>query len=359
MKKVLAIVLAVMMMATVAFATYTPDPKRHVANVTPGSSMKIDKDGVKDTGVWSGAKNADGTPKYPDLPANYKPMQIIVKDENGDKIAPDGTTPRSVSEAIFRSITNTNYTIQRVRVEKGSKNLVKGVEINDKEERVEVKMVDDLNNQTSKSFEVSFTLKGKAKFILRDNDEVNLYNKYCATSKQASTKPSAKDPAIYESVGKRVTLPDIDFQFIGTVGYGKVEISLGDDNDEEIEDLGSMGVDKENDVVKFKNGGVCGDSKRVAGAFTADAILTEDYGDAMTMEARVYAGDVLYFDCDNDPDRDIVGRLADSDADMDFYLFNSDKNFTTFNSNVKLYFNDADEEDFIYAIKIRQAGQDR
>ena len=141
----------------------------------------------------------------------------------------------------------------------------------------------------------------------------------------------------------------------GKVGYGKVEISIGDDTDEEIDDLEGMGVNKGTDVVKFVKSDTApaGSLKRIAqaGAYTADAILTEEYGDAFTLEARVYHNDVLFFDVDNAPDRDIVGRLADSDADMDFYVFNSDTKFTTFNSNAKLYFNDADEDSFVYQIK--------
>ena len=72
---------------------------------------------------------------------------------------------------IFRSVTTENYSITRIKYEHG-KNLITGITINDKEERVEVNFKDDLNNTGRKDFEVRFTLKGKGKMTLKD-DEVD------------------------------------------------------------------------------------------------------------------------------------------------------------------------------------------
>ena len=33
--------------------------------------------------------------------------------------------------------------------------------------------------------------------------------------------------------GEKVSIPDIKYTIIGTVGYGKVEMSIGDDQDED------------------------------------------------------------------------------------------------------------------------------
>lgn len=330
MKKVLALVLAVMMLATVAMAA----PKWK-SSIAPNGTIKVDQSkgitGLAGSYAKVSVSNGD------DYDVDYK----FVPDGNDGWVMDSGESARTafqggVEEMLFRSVTTENYTVTNLKVPTG-RSLVKGVTINDKEERVEVAFVDDLNNTTAKDFDLSFTLKGKGKMILRDDDVAN-YNAFTGKNKEA---------------GDRVTIPSVKFTMSGKVGYGKVEISIGDDTDEEIDDLEGMGVDKGTDVVKFVKGGTAGTSKRIAqaGAYTADAILTEEYGDAFTMEARVYHNDVLFFDVDNAPDRDIIGRLADSDADMDFYVFNSDTKFTTFNSNAKLYFNDADEEDFVYQIK--------
>ena len=336
MKKVLALVLAVMMLATVAMAA----PKWK-SSIAPNGTIKVDQSkgitGLAGSYAKVSAHNGDEADGV-DYDFKYDPTTNTWVADSGDAPAPRSAASMKygVEEMIFRSVTTENYTITNLKVPTG-RNLVKGVTINDKEERVEVAFVDDLNNTTAKDFDLSFTLKGKGKMILRD-DDVAVYNDFTGKGKKA---------------GDRVTIPSVKFTMSGKVGYGKVEISIGDETDEEIDDLVGMGVDKGTDVVKFVKGGIAGTPKRIAqaGAYTADAILTEEYGDAFTMEARVYHNDVLFFDVDNAPDRDIIGRLADSDADMDFYVFNSDTKFTTFNSNAKLYFNDADEEDFVYQIK--------
>ena len=324
MKKVLALVLAVMMLATVAFAANDVDavsPKAtKKASVTPGGRLDISIN-YSDSG-------------------NGEIIKVYGSENQVQAQAADGAVKGDPTYGIFRSVTTENYSITRIKYEHG-KNLITGITINDKEERVEVNFKDDLNNTGRKDFEVRFTLKGKGKMTLKD-DEVARYNDYMnLTGEKAAVR------------GEKVSIPDIKYTIIGTVGYGKVEMSIGDDQDEEVENLESHGINLDSDVVKFVRSEklVPGYTTRVAGAYTADAILTQEYGDALTLEARVYHNDVLFFDVGYAPDRDIIGRLADSDADMDFYLFNSDTKFTTFNSNAKLYFNDADENDFVYQIK--------
>ena len=324
MKKVLALVLAVMMLATVAFAANDVDavsPKAtKKASVTPGGRLDISIN-YSDSG-------------------NGEIIKVYGSENQAQAQAADGAVNGDPTYGIFRSVTTENYSITRIKYEHG-KNLITGITINDKEERVEVNFKDDLNNTGRKDFEVRFTLKGKGKMTLKD-DEVDRYNDYMKlTGEKAAVR------------GEKVSIPDIKYTIIGTVGYGKVEMSIGDDQDEEIENLGGHGINLDSDVVKFVRSEklVPGYTTRVAGAYTADAILTQEYGDALTLEARVYHNDVLFFNVGYAPDRDIIGRLADSDADMDFYLFNSDTKFTTFNSNAKLYFNDADENDFVYQIK--------
>jgi len=348
MKKVLALVLAVMMLATTAFAAakFDTDVKYH-PTIAPNASVKVSqKDGIS-AGLTSFTASSSTEENEWVFSGKTSTTDGKDYDSGAEKVTSTRTVPptyiNSVEDMIFRSITNENYSVSGLKVTVG-RSLVQGVSINDKEERVEVKFVKDLNNTTAKNFDLSFTLKGKGKMIIADAAEAAKYNEY--TGKEGTS--AAKDAR------DRVTIPSVKFIMSGSVGFGKVTIFLGNDTDEDLEDIDvQQGVVLDKDVVKFDNGNNIGDWTRTsrAGAFTADAILTQHYGEALTMEARVYSGDVLFFDCDNDPDRDVVGRLADSDADMDFYLFDGDKNFTTFNSNVKLYFNDADEEDFVYQIK--------
>jgi len=345
MKKVLALVLAVMMLATVAFAY--KEGTKYNASANPGSSIKIDnKTGITkgaETVTVFGSDDSDTSKLTYTNPDRKDVMDSGVNDKNESTRSMTGTDyALDVTDVLFRAVTNENYSVSSLKVTTG-RSLIKGVEINDKEERAEVKFVQDLNNTTAKSFDLSFTLKGKGKMILKDGTELTNYQNFTGkTDKKA---------------GDRVSIPDVKFSMSGTVGYGKVEVNIGDDTDEDLEDLESItgngvdGVNLDKDVVKFKKGGTIGTGDRIAGSYTADAILTQPYGEALTLEARVYHNDVLFFDCDHAPDRDIIGRLADSDADMDFYIFNSDKNFTTFNSNAKLYFNDAEEDDFVYQIK--------
>lgn len=338
MKKVLALVLAVMMLATVAMAA----PKWK-SSIAPSGNIKVDKSkGITGlAGNYAKVTVSNGD----DYDLDYE----CVSDGKGGWVMDSGVSARAaftggIQDMLFRSVTTENYTVTNLKVPTG-RSLVKGVTINDKEERVEVQFVDDLNNTTAKDFDLTFTLKGKGKMILRD-DDVDNYNAF--TGKD-------KDP------GDRVTIPSVKFSMSGKVGYGKVEVSIGDETDEDIDNLETLTIDDgteidlATDVVKFvrSTSTPAGNGTRIAqaGAFTADAILTQEYGEALTLEARVYHNDVLFFDIGYAPNRDIVGRLADSDADMDFYLFNTDTKFTTFNSNAKLYFNDADEEDFVYQIK--------
>ena len=320
MKKVIALALAVLMLATLAFAV-------NGASVAPGGKIKISKTGV------SGIGNE---------------YTVIAETSSGVQL----TTSAEIAEYIPRSVTSTNYSITNVKYKVG-KGLVESVTINDTEERVEVKMTQDLTNVKAKDFEVSFKLKGKAKYTLKDSDEAAIFDSAKGNEGSSTAELS------------KVTLPTLDFNIIGTVGYGKVSVSVGSDTDEEIDGLQSAVdwdyTDFNEDILKknifnFSKGdtGSAGTGTQeipMAGAYTADAILYQEYGDALSMEARVYDGDKLYLYVDNSPNKTIVNRLADSDGDLDFYLFEqSNKDYVTLNSNAKLYFNDADEDSFVYAI---------
>ena len=337
MKKVIALALAVLMLATVAFAITT------VPDATPGDTLKISREGVDAGNVTVTAKTDVG-------------QTIDMSDFGEAAIAP----------YIPRSVNSTNYSVTNVKYKMG-KGLIESITINDTDDCIEIAMVDDLTNVKAQNFEASFKLKGKAKYTLKDSEEIAAYN---MNQKDSAGKTTTKylDPDDNTNLNKKVTLPSLDFEISGTVGYGKISISLGNDGDEEIESLAALvkawslysdGTKDEdiinNNVFQFKrnsegNPGKATKDAPMAGAYTADAILTQEYGDALTMEARVYHNDKLYFGIKYTPDKGIVKRLADADGDLDFYRFSSNKDYVTFNSNVKLYFNDADEDSFVYRV---------
>ena len=339
MKKVIALALAVLMLATVAFAA-SAQPDTY-----PGAKITIDK-----TGASTGST-----------------LVITAKTDGGKTVtfSKDGTSIGTGAETYLpRTINTTNYAITNVKYKMG-KGLVQEVKISDTNNRIEIVMADDLSNVKAQDFEVSFKLKGKAKYTLKDSDEIGAYNENQKTEENSYNESKLRDSV--NDVNTKVSLPNLDFNVSGTVAYGKYTISLGDDGAEEIENLVAYVRDEtttdlsdddilnrtifafERDIVKAP--GTATLNAPMAGAYTADALLTQEYGDALTMEARVYHGDKLYFGIDYEPERDVVNRLADSDGDLDFYKFSTlDKNYTTFNSNVKLYFNDADEDAFVYAI---------
>ena len=99
MKKVLALVLAVMMLATVAMAAPTFDNAiKYKANVTPGASIKVTQDGLEGTG---GATVIVTSPKTDDT-ITYD------KDHSGKDSGVFETEKRTVSQyqlddIIFRA----------------------------------------------------------------------------------------------------------------------------------------------------------------------------------------------------------------------------------------------------------------
>ena len=120
MKKVLALVLAVMMMATVAFAATSDNPGANdVANVgktkIPGSKIEINDSGIIGT---------------------------------------------SVPASDVKSINSTNYVLQKVQWEEG-KNLVESVKFDDANDKLVIKLKQDYTMTTEKKLAGTITLKGK------------------------------------------------------------------------------------------------------------------------------------------------------------------------------------------------------
>ena len=333
MKKVLALMLAVLMMATVAFAATKK------ANISPSGSIKIGRE--------QSADDADGV--------NNDAISVIAKTEKGEyyaitKNAEADDIPyvsdafdNGIKDLLLRSVNSSNYSITNVKYRTGGKNLIAGVNFDDANDLVKISMKEDLTNTSVKDFEVEFKLKGKVKFSIRNDSDAKAME---------STGKTVTDT----SIGAKYTLPDVTFKIVGTVGYGKVEVNVaGDDNDEidNIEtvtdaDGNNLGYDKEDDIVKFTTSS----SKRTAGAYAADAILTEEYDvEALTLVARVYSGDTLFLNVGTDPDRELLDLVEDVTADLDFYTFTENEKFVHFNSNATLCFENADEDCIVYQVK--------
>ena len=135
MKKVLALVLAVMMLSTMAFAT--------------GSANKAGTSTSHDVAILGG-DFVPGEKIYV-----YKGMTSTV----------DGT----VSGVFDKEVNSSNYTITKVKYEEG-KNLVESVEFDDANDQVVIKLKKNDALTATKKLDMSFTLKGKG----RNVSDVNL-----------------------------------------------------------------------------------------------------------------------------------------------------------------------------------------
>lgn len=274
MKKVLALVLAVMMLATVAFA----------ANVVPGKKIKLERDSgelVKADGVTVSVKvsnkNEDTADAFPWL-------------DLGDPDAADD---------LAKALNSDNYRITKIKYNEG-RNLIDTIDLDDDDEQVVITLVQDYENTKEKEFDVEFTIDGRGRYTPDGTED--------------------SEP-----------VPDVEVRVSGTVGYDLQPVDLDDDE----VDLTGVG-DLSKALVEFKKA----DDR-------AYATLYHDYDSDLTLEARVYDGDKLYLDCDNDPDTDVLKANADVDGDLYFYNFSGEP---TFNSTAKLYFYNADEDCYVYEL---------
>ena len=162
MKKVLALVLAVMMLATVAFAAdatvdkdLTGSNEKVKGSWLPGDTIKITDSGFvtefsNDFVLWADKANSTKTP--------------------------------------VKAFNNTNYTITGVKYTEG-KALVASVKLSDANDRIEIVLNSDYSNTNKKALDLTFTMKGK-------------------------------------KVGKADKAPNFTIRVVGTVGYALEESTL-------------------------------------------------------------------------------------------------------------------------------------
>lgn len=306
MKKVLALVLAVMMLATVAFAAVKDDVVNPGDGTTgtrngfmPGEKIKITADGVIET---VNAAISNGT--YTDDPYYY---------DSGWRADPD-------NRKLIKDINSSNYSITSIKYDEG-KNLVESVKFNDKEDRVEIKIKQDFDMTKGKTLKMNFDLKGK---------------------KVGKTKPDTIHVVITKTINYGLNKNGKD-------GYGVVNsgIVIVDDETVNLPSTPATAGATSLPVGGFEEEWVYKVQK--------DANSEYDYGnmefttadDEVEVEVRVYKDDELYLYNDTDADSDILKAYADTDADLSFLTF---KGAPTFNATatVRIY---KEEDTFVYGVK--------
>jgi len=273
MKKVLALVLAVMMMATVAFAASNYDEDGFLVNVPntpsedavshvlPGSTIKITALGVYE------------------MDHNYL-------------FTDSGYDPDNDNHKLLKDLNSTNYTLTSVKYNDG-RNMVEQVKFNDKEDRVEIKLKKDYDLTKVKKLDLTFVLKGK---------------------KSGKTKPA-----------------DIRMRVIRDVNYARdlQELQLSLDN--EIK-LGVYDF-AENIVYEVEESPADKDGRTQTYGTLEFTVAADDDVD---VEVRVYDGDRFYLYNEVEADDDVLKKYADTDADLTFLNFKGTPTFNS-TATVRFY----------------------
>ena len=132
MKKVLALVLAVMMLSTMAFA----------------SGITVTVDGNTTTGATHGSSN-DVTITKGDFKPGSKIYIYKDADEENDRV---------------KAVNSDNYSITKVKYEEG-RNLVEDIYFDDANDQVIVELKDNAALTANKTLDMTFTLKGKGREV--------------------------------------------------------------------------------------------------------------------------------------------------------------------------------------------------
>ena len=300
MKKVLALVLAVMMLAVVAFAASTDvvNPgnigSANTPNFMPGETIKVTARGVIDT--------TTNDPNYTGLP--YVFDSGYVKGTN----------------LLIKEINSENYSITSIKYDEG-KNLVESVKFNDKNDRVDIKIKQNFDMTKGKTLKMSFDLKGKK--VGKSDKPDTIHVVISQTISYGLNKDKTGNTGI-------VILSDDDVQLPSATGL----------------------VDDNNAVIPLPDGGFAEEwVYKVQKASSSDysygnmEFTTAD--DEVEIEVRVYEDDELYLYNETDADDDILKAYADTDADLTFLNF---KGAPTFNATatVRIY---KEEDTFVYGMK--------
>ena len=292
MKKVLALVLAVMMMATVAFAASIGDGMETVYGgdgVDPGDSIVI---------YPSAFQNNDGVKLSDKLP----------------------------SSGYFSS---ENFTITTKRFDKGA-TLVKAVEFDDDDNVIKVKLNDDYDLKRSDNVNLILKeIKISAKRTLEKGEKkVSKNSKWTCNAETADDCENNSGVAF--RVGYQVLKVEIEDDFV---------LPVTKDSGAVINDgIATYGIDyaeNKGNLVKFVQ----------ADKGPAYGVANIEFGDVAYATGRVYKNETVFLKFDESVDTDIVKKYPD--ADLSLVIF---KGATPFNSNMELEIY-ADEDMYIYEVK--------
>ena len=300
MKKVLALVLAVMMLATTAFAATVTNPGSEATNGfknwLPGKTISVNDSGI----VNRGGVDEDGD----------SVTYILASDDEAKDVNAPTTDDGKV---IVKSINTDNYTITGIKYNDGKK-LVDSIAINNSNEKVEIKLKQQYGKTSSSNLDLVFTLKGK-------------------------------------KVGKTFKPENIVVRIQGTVGYkldtATLKINTSGDvraaADAEIAD-GSFKDSSNLSEIFASSERVLWEVDKVDGG--------ENYGDLdyttadpdVDVTVRVYDGDKLYLYSNVDPITDVLRAFADEDAEISFLNHPN----TTFNSTATARIYKEEGETYFY-----------
>lgn len=317
MKKVLALVLAVMMLSTMAFA----------AGIGTGAGSTDEATGEK---IEEGT---GGTNEVNLLPGKkiklYQSDRTIVFDSNfSDKVTGEADY-ENATLGLVKDINSDNYSISGLKYNEG-KSLVEDVYIDDDDDQLVIQLADDYDMTKAKSLDLELTLRGKGKFSL--------------------TSADVAEGAGYEGkdAGDKVSVPDVDIRIKATISYGKAYLVIEDtDDDFDVPDDLRDGDSAEDELIDSADlGDYVIEVSADGGSY---GTMTQELNDGeVTMEVRVYDGNEFFLGYNTDANSDILRANADSDADLYFYEWEGSP---TFDATATVYFNDADESYYVYEIK--------
>ena len=303
MKKVLALVLAVMMLAVVAFAASTDvvNPGNigsgKAPNFMPGETIKVTARGV--------IKTTTEDVNYTGLP--YVFDSDYVKGTN----------------LLIKEINSENYSITSVKYDEG-KNLVEAPKFNDKNDRVDIKVKQNFDMTKGKTLKMSFDLKGK------------------------KAGKSDKPDTIHVVINQVISYGLNEDKSTGAGNTGIVILS-----DDDVLTPHATGLtDEDGDPIALPAGGFAEEwvykVKKDAGSdYSYGNMEFDTADDEVEVEVRVYEDDELYLYNDTDSDDDILKAYADTDADLTFLNF---KGSPTFNATATVRFY-KEEDSFVYGMK--------
>ena len=218
MKKVLALVLAVMMLATTAFAV--------TSDYVDGTFIN--------PGIGGTTYSAE---QRPGATVDIIDAKWVLENSNGEYVYLDsGATTVPEGKKLLKTINSTNYSISSVKVNDGKALIDGNPKFNDDKEKVVIALKQDYKNTVAKPVSLTFTLKGKkvGKTKPADIDVSVYFTVGYVLNKTAITVDSGSDAAIIVSGNDFSANKQVIYQVGGSGNYGTLEFTA-DDGDTDIE----------------------------------------------------------------------------------------------------------------------------